>query len=92
MILERITGGNVMPRYLYHCDNDDKPGMGGVGVQLAEKYKHSSKAQGAAGIVKEMFKDELSPGVIWLRESKYYKACFQLVECLRALKDLFKTG
>ena len=59
-------------------------------LQLAEKYKHSSKAQEAAGIVKEMFKDELSPGVIRLRESKYYKPSFQLVECLRALKDLFK--
>jgi hypothetical protein len=59
-------------------------------LQLAEKYKHSSKAQEASGIVHEMFKDELSPGVIRLRESKYYKPSFQLVECLRALKDLFK--
>ena len=59
-------------------------------LQLAEKYKHSIKAQEAAGIVRKMFKDELSAGVIRLRESKYYKDCFQLVEFLRALKDLFK--
>lgn len=60
-------------------------------VQLAEKYKHNRKMQEAAVIVHEMFNDELSPGVIRLRESKYYNDGFQLVEFLMALKDLFNT-
>ena len=58
-------------------------------MQLSDKYKNNRKMKEAAGIVDDMFKDELSLGSIRLKESKYYKDSFQLPEFLRALKDLF---
>jgi len=58
-------------------------------MRLSDKYKNNIKVKEAAGIVDDMFKDELSLGSIRLKESKYYKDSFQLSEFLRALKDLF---
>ena len=61
-------------------------------LSLSGKHKNDSKAKEAAGIVDEMFKDALSLGVIRLKESKYYKADFQLNDFLKALKDLFNIA
>lgn len=61
-------------------------------LALSGKHKNDSKAKEAAGIVDEMFKDALSLGVIRLKESKYYKADFQLNDFLKALKDLFNIA
>lgn len=59
-------------------------------IQLSEKYRSCAKVQEAVCIVNEMFKNELSPGVIRLRESRYYKTSFQLAEFLKALKEIFE--
>jgi hypothetical protein len=58
-------------------------------VKMHKSHKTEAKVVEAGMLVKQLFGNALSLGVLRLKENKYYRTDFQLNEFLAALRDLF---
>lgn len=58
-------------------------------VEMHRRHKADAKVVEAGKLLKQLFGDIFSPGVLRLKENKYYRADFQLTEFLTALRELF---
>ncbi len=60
-----------------------------VSIQLHKRHISDAKMIEAGELVRQLFGDEFSRGVLRLKENIYYRPDFQVKEFLQALRDLF---
>jgi hypothetical protein len=63
-----------------------------ISLELRRRHRADGKIIEAAELVRQLFGDESSRGVLRLKESKYYRTDFQVKEFIAALRDLFALG
>jgi hypothetical protein len=63
-----------------------------VSLELRRRHRAVDKIIEAAELVRQLFGDESSRGILRLKESKYYRTDFQVKEFIAALRDCFSSA